>query len=130
MPIRRLFEKTIASNTSPITYIVLGGMVTRSVGWAYELQGPVVWAFVLTALAAIAIIIGCLLENKIIVSWGTMVGFMGEVFTLWYNIQVGDPFRIVSLSIMFALVCAYIYWTNSLDRLWSYSPSLESTRHY
>lgn len=126
MRLFQAFKKTIGSNTSPITYIVMGGMAARSLALAIEshdLAGAVV--FILATIAALVVIVGCLIESKSLVSWSTMGAFMAELYIVYYNFAVGDTFRSISISVMFLLVCAYVYWTNSLNRLWSYTPGLD-----
>ena len=127
MKIIKTFLATISPNTSPVTYIVFGGLIARTgalfleEGWV-GLESII---FIITMLAAAVTICGFVRESKPLVSWGTMVGFTCELYIVWQNFLGGDAFRSVAVSTMFLVVLAYVYWTNSLDRLWSYTPGIE-----
>lgn len=128
MDIEKWLASTVKSNVSPTTYIIFVMMLFRGIILSFNIiENNLVsnfWAFPTIALAigAQLAIIGFAREWRRFVAVGAFTAALAELYAVIIWINYGDLIQALTISLPLFLASAYVYLTNSMGTLWSYTP--------
>jgi hypothetical protein len=124
MDLDKWFAKSLQPNVSPVTYIIFIAIAIR--GFVFSLPGNDPFYFwpaeLAMGIAAALAVIGFIKENKSLVAKTSATVFLVQLYNALVWIQTGDPIQAITVSFPLATVAAYVFWTNSMDRLWGFTP--------